>query len=276
MDPFRIKMVAECNTNIDQLVINHRKAQKYPKVRYSEAVLPPVAVCGGGPGLPLRLDILRKWPGDIYAVNDTAGYLSDNGIPCYMFAVDASRREFKTGSLVKGALFASFVHRRQFNLFKKEHIRVFNMFECDPDDGVGGGPTAVCRAANLFIKMGHGVVAYFGCEGSFLKFTHVSGEQKVAFDNMIIVRANGVDYITNASMVLQTQFLSEEIRNHPGILYSFSDGLLNAMIQYPDDWATIAVTEDLKRNHERSSKTEIYTKEYKLGNSHPIWQPQGV
>ena len=275
MNQYRINMVAQCNTDIEQLAINHRKAQKYPKVRWSEKILPPVAVCGGGPGLPLRLDILRKWPGDIYAVNDTAGYLSDNGIPCYMYAIDASRREFKTGDLVKGAVFATFVHRRQFNQFQKEHIRVFNMFECDPNNGIGGGPTAVCRAANLFIKMGYGSVAYFGCEGSFLNLTHVTGEQKVAFDNMIIVRANGIDYITNASMVLQTQYLSEEIRSHPGVLLNFSDGLLEAMIQYPDDWATIAVTEDLKKNHERSSKMEIYTREYKLG-TRPIWQPQGV
>ena len=272
MDGFKLAFTPECNTGEDQLSINYRKSQKYPRVKRSKEILPPVAVCGGGPGVSLRLDILRKWNGDIYAVNDMAGYLSDNGIENYLFAVDASRIPYKIGPLVKGAVLASLVHRKQFSQFRKDQIRVFDMYESNQEDGVGGGTTAMCRAPNLFIKMGYGAVCFFGCEGSFFDYSHVTGYQSYTDNNRMIIRVAGVDYITTAAMYLQNQYLAERIAAYPEVLFNFSDGLLKAMIDHKQ-WQVIAVSEDLKKKIHNSAREEIYTSEYDFSNKQ-VWKPQ--
>ena len=267
-----LKFIVQCNTSVDAITKNVKKSMKYPRLKFkTDKVLqyPPVAVVGGGPSARQSLDVLRQWGGDIYAVNDTAGFLSDNGIECYVYSVDCSRYPYKTGTLVKGALFASRVHRKQFVY---DDIRVFDMAEDSPW-GVGGGPTAVCRAALLFLRMGHAQVHYFGCDGSISDLeTHVSGIQKVAYENMCIVRSNGIDYLSNSSWVVQSEYLSNTIRKHPRFLVNRSGGLLKAMIDNPDSWVIIAVTEDLKRQVERKG-ANIFPKEYNV-KEHELWQAQ--
>jgi hypothetical protein len=272
--PFRMGLTARCNTDDDAIRKNLRKTIKYPRVKYGVMCKPPCAVVGGGVSLVKNLEVLRNYPGDIYAVNDTAGFLSDNGVSCYLFAADCSRYPFKIGPLVKGALLASRVHKKQYNQFDKKDIRVWDMVE-DCYGGIQGGPSAVCRTPMLLLRMGYVQIDYFGIDGCFYGPTHVSGTQRVAYDNLILIRAGGIDYFSNASFVLQLQWLTEAMLKHPLLLVNRSEGLMKAMLEHPDTWEMVGMGKDLKEQYERKGAGALFLNEYNP-TEHKIWQPQQI
>jgi hypothetical protein len=273
--PFRMGLTPKCNTDDDVVRINLKKSFHYPRVKYGKVMYkPPCAVVGGGPSLVKYLDELRNYPGDIYAINDTAGFLSDNGISCTILAVDCTRYLFKIGPLVKGALFASRVHRKQFNQFDKKNVLVWDMVE-DFQGGVQGGPTAVCRTPMLLLRMGYVQIDYFGIDGCFFGPTHVSGTQRVAYDNIMLIRAGGIDYFSNASLVLQSQWMSETMLKHPLLLINRSEGLMKAMLEHNDTWEFVGVGKDLKEKYEKLGAKDLFVKEYNP-ERHKVWQPQQI
>lgn len=272
-NPIRIRLEALCNTASDICKKNHKLSRRYPNVTWGVLSHPPCAVVGGGPSLVHALPLLRMWAGDIFAVNDTAGYLSDNGIPCYIFSLDCDSNPWKIGPLVKGAVFATRVHRNQMKQFKRKDVRVFRMAEegDSVDRGIEGGPTAACRAPHLFLRMGYAQVHFFGADGCFAAQSHVYGSYKNAYENMVIIRVNDVDYISNAAFMLQAQYLLDVFKKHPQFLINRSGGLLRAMQMHPDTWEVVAITEDLKKQYEAGG-CDLWRREYQPGER-KIWQP---
>ncbi len=251
--PVRLSLTANGTAKPKEPENNKRKSAKYPRVTWAIAKYPPCAVVGGGLSVQSRLEILRKWHGDVFAINDTAGYLSDNEVPCFLYAVDTTDIPYRIGSFVKGAVLASRVNIIQFRQMKKRPIWVFDMAEEDPHDGIEGGPTAVCRTAHLFLKMGYSGIKYFGIDGSFdMRFTHASGYSKAAYDNMMIVTAGGVDYNTNAAFMLQNEFMVDVMTKYKEFLTHDSDGLIKAMLENPETWSVAAVADDLKGAFEKN------------------------
>ena len=266
---FRLNITAVGITSEKDVKINLKNSKDYRKATWGLARYPPCAIVGGGTSVKKKLTRLRKWQGHIYAINDTAGYLSDNGIRCRLFAIDGTKIPFKIGPLVIGALLATRVNKVQYKMFKKKDIRTFPMMEDDMKNGIEGGPTAVCRTPHLMIKMGYSKIEYFGCEGSFFAQSHVGGNRSDAKNNMIIVRVKGMDYLTNAAFMLQNQYLSGVLREYPKIYHDNSGGLLQKMMRYPDDWEVVAVTDDIKRQHEEQG-SKIFTKPFDL-TENPLW-----
>jgi hypothetical protein len=267
--PFRISLTPCCATPDNQLKINVRRASKYPRVEWGVLKYPTCAVVGGGPSVLGQLENLRKWEGDIYAINDTAGYLSSEGISCYVYAVDGVRIPFRLGPLVKGAVFATRVHRCQFSQLKGKPIQVFDMAEENHTGGIEGGATAVCRTPHLFLRMGYAGIVYFGIDGSFYgDITHVSGKSDSARDNMIIIKAGGRDYVTHAGFLLQHEYMMQVFKKYPQFLFNASGGLFHAMLKNPDTWSVVAVAEDLKNKYEAGGSF-CWNKEYKINNYVP-------
>ncbi len=249
--PQRINIKSVCAIEDKEALINARRSQKYPRVEWGVLKYPVCAVVGGGPSVMDHLDELKNWDGDIFAINDTGKYLSDNGIASYVLSVDGTRTPFRIGPLVKGAIFASRVHRCQFTQLKDKSIRVFDMAEEDNIKGIEGGATTVCRTPHLFLRMGYAGIMYFGIDGSFAgDITHVSGKSDSAHDNMLIVRAGGKDYVTHAGFLMQHQYMTAIMQKYPEFLYNASGGLFAAMIANMDTWEVIAVAEDLKQKYE--------------------------
>lgn len=267
MPPKRIHLQPICATPDKQVKINVRRASKYPRVEWGVLKYPVCAVVGGGPSVADRLDELRNWNGDVFAINDTGKYLSENGIASTIISVDGTRIPFRIGPLVKGAIFATRVHRCQFSQLKGKPIRVFDMAEEDNKKGIEGGPTSICRTPHLLLRMGYAGIAYFGMDGSFAgDITHVSGKSDSAFDNMLIVRAGGREYVTHAGFLLQHEWMLQAFRRHYRFLYNASDGLFRAMLENPDTWEVVAVAEDLKRKYDEGGSNE-WNKEYQFGRS---------
>lgn len=273
-EPRRIKLNSICATPDKQIKINVRRAGKYPRVTWGAFRYPMCAVVGGGPSVVAHLDTLRQWTGDIFAINDTGKFLSDNGISSYLLSVDGTPVPFRIGPLVKGAVFATRVHRHQFTQLRGLPIRVFDMAEEDNVKGIEGGATTVCRTPHLFLRMGYSGIMYFGFDGSFVgDITHISGKSDSAHDNMLIVNAGGVDYVTHAGFLIQHEYMIEQLNKYPEFLFNASGGLLKAMLEYPDTWEVVAVAEDLKQKFEANG-FHGWKKEYKGGTE---WQqPQEI
>ena len=268
----RIGIKQVSSTDTKQVKINIRRSSKYPRVTWGTLRYPMCAVVGGAPSVREHIDTLLRWPGDIFAINDTSRFLSDNSVPHYMLAIDGTKVPFRTGPLCMGALFSSRVDRVQFKQMKHLPIRVFDLTE-DVDMGtIEGGSTAACRTPHLLLSMGYGGITYFGLDGSFEgDITHVSGKSESAHDNMVIIRVNNVDYVSHAGFMLQNEYLVGKFRRHPQLLHNASGGLLAAMLaDETDTWSVIAVAEDLKKKYEKGGFFG-WTKDYK---GVPSWQSQ--
>lgn len=268
----KLTFKGKCNTEPEYIRRNINLSVCYPKVEWSPPRYPTCAVVGAGPSLEKNLPILKNWIGDIFAVNDVAGYLSDHGIPSYLYMMDAGPSKVRTGINIKGAIMAT---RCDPVNFIYSNIRTYDMLDdCAIPGyfyGIEGGGSAPCRAPHLFLRMGYRGIAFFGCDSSFFDLTHLSGARPEARDFMIIVRIGKVDYITNAAMFMQAEWLSERMIKHPKLLFNFSDGMLRAMIESPGAWEIVAVGEDL-RSFYKESGADVWNKPYER-RSDKVWRP---
>jgi hypothetical protein len=267
----QIQLQPKCRFDDGRVKINMRRSSKYPHVEWGVLLFPPCAVVGGGPGLNSCLNILREWKGDIFAINDTAGYLSEQGIASTLFSIDAIDEPFKVGPLVKDALFASRVHRRQFAQMKGKPIRIFHMAEDNNGNGIEGGPTGACRTPHLLLRMGYKQVVYFGIESCFYNVTHTGGNRADAFWNMLIIEVMGKQYLTNGGLLLQTQWMVDYFKKHPQFLVNASGGFMKAMLEDTEGWDLVAISDDLRKQYMENGVT-AFSKEHTI-EPEKLWQP---
>ena len=90
---------------------------------------------------------------------------------------------------------------------------------------------------------------------------------------MVIVRVDGIDYVTTAGFLMQSMAMVEMIQKLPQFLINRSEGLQAAMLAHPDTWACVAITADLKKQYE-SKGVHSFNKEYDW--QHPVWKPAEV
>ena len=253
--PVRLNFAAQGTGKPGEVKKNHKLSKKYPRVEWDVYVHPVCAVVGGGASTKANLDKLRNWPGDVFAINDTAKYLSDNKVPCYLYAIDTTKVKYRIGRYVKGAIFASRVNQIQFKHMGKKPIRVFDLSEENKKDGIEGGPTAVCRTPHLLLKMGYKGVKYFGIDASLNESeTHVSGYSKAAYDNMIIINAGGENYFSNAAFYLQCTYMINVFTHHKKFFFNGSDGVFRAMLENPDTWSVVGVADSLRDKFDENGK----------------------
>lgn len=215
----------------------------------------PLAIVGGGPSVLDVLDELKAWPGDIWAINNTAAWLAKHGIRSTLLSVDPDNFEFdKTG--VADALLASCCHPKAFDGL---NVSMFHMIEHDPS-GVAGGTSTASRAPALALRMGYFDMTFFGCEGSFVEADHVDRDEQKP--EQLIIRA-GADYKTTPPLLLQCECLSDLIREFP-CFHEKSGGLLRAMVKHPD-WEVVAVSGALKQNLiETNGDIGLYESKYEV------------
>jgi len=272
--PVRIDITPVANITDTSVAENraYTYKHKYKPVKWALATKGRCAVVGGGVGVKNYLDKLRNFNGDIYAINDAAKYLSDNGIKCCMYSIDGSKVPYKKGKNCTTALFSRRVHKIQLKRFRKKNVRVFEMFEEDKENGVEGGVSALCRAPHVFIKMGYIGVDFYGCEGSFHDESHNTGNHDDAHSTKLIITADGVDYMTSAAFLLQNQymvpvFLDKQLSKY---LTYHGGGLLRAMMEHPDTWSVSAVSDAIKEQS-IAHGTNPFSDQYKTSNK--LWKP---
>lgn len=246
-EPFRITFQPVRGIAATQHDANVMASKDRVRIGKSVSNGKPLAIVGGGPSVESHLEELRNWSGDIWAINWTAEWLSDRGIPSWLVTVDSSIKSIPKAKLTTGAILASCVDPAIFDEYPG--AQCFDLIE-DAPNGIVGGSSTACRIPLLAILMGYGDVHFFGCEGSFtLGRTHVN-RNETQFVNYLKVKAGGVVYDTRDDLYLQCECLADVMRSFPGVFKNRSGGLLQGMVDYMDSWQVVAISDALKNQLE--------------------------
>jgi hypothetical protein len=257
--PFRIEVRAECVASLEKLRENASRNSHHPFIETCKPHGRKLALVGGGPGVLEHLDELHAWGGDIWAINHTAQWLNERGIKATLFSVDP---EAFTAN-VPDAILASVCDPDLVESLAGR-VRLFNLIETHPD-GYAGGRFSSTRAPGVALHLGYTQVYVFGCEGSWIGQDHVDRNERRP--DQLIVRAGGKDYITCPPFLIQCEEL-QQLFYFDGFCFNRSGGLLKAMIENPDTWEVVAVSEALKKHLEEiNGPLGLYERPYVPGEA---------
>lgn len=234
-----------------------------PYIALQEPHDTPLAIVGGGPSAGRSLDELKAWPGDIWAINQGASWLSHHAprAKVWMFTVDPDpvlAEPFWTAG-VERAILGLCCSPKLFEVLKGRvstfdpHISPATPGEEDGGKTLAGGPSSVCRTFVPAATLGYKDVTYFGCEGSlegevdeaglFKGTTHAY--RKEDRPRQMIIRCGERDYVTTPDLYISTVALATFLRGYP-LVKEKSGGLLRGMLDHPDSWHMVACSEALK------------------------------
>lgn len=213
----------------------------------------PLAICGGGPSLRGAVNVLRNWPGDIWAINGVCAYLASLGIKSTFVTVDADSYHDDLVELdwmlgpVKKALVSSFCNKALLDRLKGAEVMLFHPgLNNAVDLPAVGGTTTASRIPIPAIMLGYRLICYVGCECSF-----TAGAPSHAYKhdakprNQLVIRADGKDWVTTLQLMLQAKELSFVISEYPRYFSEKSGGLLRAMLKDPKNWKVVAANAEM-------------------------------
>lgn len=271
-EPFRVKIVGKCIESIDTLKANAESCLGLARIEKQVPHGRKLAVVGGGLSTLDHLDELRNFDGDIWAINNTAAWLIERGIKATLFTVDPAPVDEFDLTGVDSALIATCCHPSLREAIR--NVRLFDIKETDATGHIGGSSSST-RTPLVAVFLGYTDITYYGCEGSFLiDRDHVDRHE--GDRPLLIVKAGGVEYLTRPDYMVQAEDLAAVMRMAPDIFKNRSGGLLQAMLEYPDEWEVVAVSALMKENIESySGKCGLYETSYTPsfymeGNSHAV------
>lgn len=203
-----------------------------------------LAVVGGGPLVVNDLDELRAWDGDIWGINDTAEWLTNHGVECTLFTIDAIQRPVKARDLIA----ATWCDPKLFEAFEGRY-QAFHMLQTHPE-GVQGGAFTASSAPGVALRLGYTDVSFFGCEGSFEVSSHVDRHETE--DCQLIVEAGGKKYLTLPRYLIQCDELCQMF-GLSKVFKNRSGGLLKAILEHPTTWTIVAVSAAFKKKLEEQN-----------------------
>jgi hypothetical protein len=254
----------------DEVYASNQAATLAAGFRLIQKALPhstPLAVVGGGPSIKQHLDELIDWPGHIWGINQSASWLIKNGVkaPVIMFTVDPDPRMSLMTEGVTYALLGASCHQDLFAKFDKENVKTFltrapkgseEHLEPQPEPKVElFGPSSVTRIFMPAAMLGYKDITFFGCEGSIDETTLEGNATRNDYalgyrshDNLrlMIIKAGGKEYLTTPDYYITTNHLVKVMRAYPK-LKEKSGGMLRGILQNPDDWSCVAVSDDLRK-----------------------------
>lgn len=273
MHPVRFEFIT-CGLVPDHVYVEQARVNSQSGVPYIELKEPhdtPLAIVGGGPSAGRHLAELQEWPGDIWAINQGAAWLAHTApkAKVWMFTVDPdpvlAQPEWVAG--VQRAILGLCVSPLLLNALRGKELRIFDPHIAPATDGtkdgdkvLAGGPSSVCRTFVPAATLGYKDVTYFGCEGSlegrldpdgtFQSYTHAYRNEERP--RQMIVRCGERDFVTTPDLYLSTLALATFIRAYP-LVKEKSGGLLRGMLDHPDTWGVVALSEALKNQIDPTS-----------------------
>jgi hypothetical protein len=197
----------------------------------------PLAIVGGGASVLDHLDALRDWPGDVWAVNQTAAWCRDNGVSCWFYSVDPNP---ELAAYVSGrAVLADTCHADTFAA--TDGARKVT--------GPAPGPTSAVAAGYYAIKYDFTGATFFGCDSSYGAATHVYRDEPVA--DMARVECGGRAYLTKLELISQAEQIASLVRSFPAYFTAASGGFLGALLEHGDHDVT-HVSRNIARQIEAS------------------------
>lgn len=227
--------------NIDiERNIKHAKALGLDYVKSGLGLGIPLAVVGGGPSINEHVDVLKNWPGDIWALNGAFQWCIGHKIDATFFSCDSNPTLAVLAAGAKRAILATYVDASVFEVLRDAQVRIFDSgFIC----GVHTGPTSATSVPALALHTGYGDVTFFGCESSYSEGkTHAYNDSAPNLWRVRVV-CGGQEFDTEAEYHMQARYLADCIRTAPHVFKERSGGLLRAMIEHDDDDVTAASPE---------------------------------
>jgi len=189
-------------------------------------VKPRLAIVGGGPDLGRFIDELRRFDGEIWAINGAYNWCKASGVDAVFYAIDPSFRLLPLVRIVHKAVLADTVHQAVFvNLGAK----VAEIAWTGPSD-IKHSTTAAATAPMIAAERGHNHVTFFGCQSSFTaSTTHMYKNDKLS---KIWIRCGGIEYISCPQFIMQAEFLAKLARGLPTGIEVKGRGFLSSLIEH--------------------------------------------
>lgn len=188
-----------------------------------------LAIVGGGPSIMHRVNALRTWDGDVWAINNAAVWCSRNMIRCSMFTIEsdpAAPWDSALGVVVRRAILSTRCDPSLFAMLRNAEIVTYEMAESDL------APGSAPNASMIGTRLGYREFTFFGCEGSFADQHHAYAQNDGASeDKSIIVACAGQRFRTRADLLSTAIGIALMCRGYPDNVKQRSGGLLAALIE---------------------------------------------
>lgn len=206
----------------------------------SEAGGAELAVVGGGPSIENHVEELRRWKGDIWAINGAWQWCQEHGIEAAYYSVCPNPHKLEGLEHCKRAVLHVHCPPDLFDALKHADVRVFEL---------NGGVTSATAAPLTAAHAGFHKVTLFGCESSYNDVGHPNAYQVPLRKNWLRVSVpcgNGSrTFLTDPELVMQADVLSTLIRQFPFYCQEKSGGLLGAMVEN-QNWDGIEFSQELQ------------------------------
>lgn len=202
--------------------VAHANSLGFP--RLGKAETPRLAVVGGGPSIADRLEEIRAFDGDIWAINGAWKWLKDRGVDAWFYTLDPSELTIAHGAGATKAMLATMCHPKVFENLKGAHIECVHIGE----GGFENGPTSASTAPYIGLERGYREFFFYGCECSCAGSTHAYGNFNL--ENHLRVSCGGEEFDITSDFVMQAELLGAMIRAAPHVFKDCSGGLLAAVI----------------------------------------------
>lgn len=238
---FRIEFKAQNCVSLEEFQANvaYALSAGLPLISAQSPHSRRLAIVGGGPSILSRLDELRGYD-DVWGINQTASYLVSQGIEATVFSVDSDACLADMVSGVTRGLLAVNCSPQAMRLIPD--LRCFHT-ESNGDFRALVGPSSATRATTVALWLGFRDVTYYGCEGSYGPQSHAYRDDGSKYQ--LVVRAGGVDYVTQPDYMVQCESLAAICTEFKDIFRQKSGGLLGAMIEHPETWEVVAISAGL-------------------------------
>ncbi len=217
-----------------------------PSYREATATHHRLAVIGGGPSINRKVDEIKAFDGDIWAINGAFGWCEKYGIDATFISIDPHPIVAQWAKGAKRALLETHVDPCVFELLKGAEVTVFDAG--DEPGFIRSGHSTVTAIPHLAVRMGYREVTLYGCESSYQLAGSTHAFQHEERPDELLVVCDGKEYLTALDFYMQAGELARYIREVPEFIKERSGGLLRAMIDAKGEHAIRWVSDALAQN----------------------------
>lgn len=201
-----------------------------PRVEQSGNVASRLAVVGGSPDVIYRVDELRSWDGEVWAINGTYDWCISNGIDATFYSIDPCPIISSFSANVTRAIVADTVDWSVMENLTGKQVEIAFL----GDGGLPFGTTAACTSVSIAAARGHKSVTFFGCASSFIGgLTHAYRDEGDVHGHLEL-ECGGKRYFSRPDLIVQAEAIAEIAQSMPEFVNVRGGGFLPALMKHGD------------------------------------------
>lgn len=192
----------------------------------SHPVHPRLAIVGGGLDVDNFIDELKRFPGEIWAINGAYSWCCSVGIDAVFYAIDPSPMILSLVDDVHSAVLADTVHQ---DIFIKLGSKVREIIWTGLH-GISHGTTAASTAPMAAAERGQKHVTFYGCQSNFTELrTHIYKNDKLS---KMWLTCGDVEYVSCPQFIMQAELIAGIARGLPQSISVKGSGFLSNLIEH--------------------------------------------